>query len=94
MFHTLCPRQGGQSVCRLSLSGCRCKVAGIAVHRALWQDDHDAVPYHECTKGSHDRNYRNYIPSTRADLLAEVRTDTSIPADVREAIESALMRGS
>jgi putative phosphoesterase len=31
---------------------------------------------------------------TREDLLAEVRTDTSIPADVREAIESALMRGS
>ncbi|HKO23391.1 MAG TPA: metallophosphoesterase family protein [Chloroflexota bacterium] len=31
---------------------------------------------------------------TRADLLAEVRTATSIPADVRAAIESALMRGS
>ena len=31
---------------------------------------------------------------TRADLLAEVRTDASIPADVRAAIESALMRGS
>ena len=31
---------------------------------------------------------------TRDDLLAEVRMDTSIPADVRGAIESALRRGS
>jgi hypothetical protein len=31
---------------------------------------------------------------TRDDLLAEVRRDTSIPADVRGAIESALRRGS
>jgi hypothetical protein len=31
---------------------------------------------------------------TREDQLAAVRTGTSFPADVREAIESALMRGA